>query len=387
MNMHDFYLPIGPINPSLKEPTCIKLNLDGNIIKIAKLQLGYTHKGIEGLLEGKKIEQALYIVQRICGICSFCHSNGFNQSIEKMLNYDAPKRVKFIRTLIAELERIQSHSLWMGFMFHEFGFETMFQSLLRDREYILEIFEKVTGGRIHHAINKPKTVRYDLREQDIKFILERMKILEKEFTKYLDIVKKDKITKKRLENVGIISKQMAKRYCLVRPIARASGLNNDIRQKHPYDAYPYLDFDVMVNRTGDAYARLGVRLMEILESIKIIRQLIHNLPDEKIPDPKLVFIKEGVATSQVEAPRGENFYFTIVKENRIDRVKIRTPTFAVINILPILLENRPIGDVPVILHSLDPCFSCMERIIIVKDNKTEVLNEDAFLHKYCGLHH
>ncbi len=384
--MHDFSLPIGPVNPSIKEPTCIKLNLDGNTIQEARLQLGYVHKGIEHLLEGKKIEQALYIVERICGICSFCHSNCFNQSIEKMLDYEAPKRVKFIRTLVTELERIQSHMLWTGFMFHEFGFNSMFQFLLRDREHILEIFERVTGGRVHHAINKPKTVRYDLRGQDIRFILEKMNILEKQFNKYLGIVKTDKITKERLMNVGIITKEKAKKFCLVGPNARASGINNDIRNKHPYDAYPFVDFDVMTSKQGDAYARLTVRFMEVLESIKIIRQLMKDLPEEEIPKPQLVFIEEAMATSQVEAPRGENFYFTIVKDNRVDRVKIRTPTFATINILPDLLENKPIGDVPVVLHSRDPCFSCMERVIVVKENKKEVLDEHAFIHKYCHRH-
>jgi len=214
-----------------------------------------------------------------------------------------------------------------------------------------------------------------------------MKILEKQFNEYLDIIKKDKVTKERLVNVGIITRQQAKRYCLVGPTSRASGFNNDIREKHPYDAYPYLDFDVMVSKQGDAYARLTVRLTEVFESIKIIRQLMKNLPKGEIPKSKLVFIKEGIATSQVEAPRGENFYFTIIKENKVERVKIRTPTFALINILPTLLENRPIGDVPVILHSLDPCFSCMERVIIVKDKKREVLDEHTFLHKYCDHHH
>ena len=122
----------------------------------------------------------------------------------------------------------------------------------------------------NNAINKPKTVRYDLRKQDIKFILEKMKILEERFTEYLDIIKKDKVTKERLENVGIIPKQKAKRYCLVGPTARASGFNNDIRVKHPYDAYPYLDFDSIVSKQGDAYARMTLRLMEVFESIKII---------------------------------------------------------------------------------------------------------------------
>jgi Ni,Fe-hydrogenase III large subunit len=385
--MHDFSLPIGPVNPSIKEPTCIKLNLDGNLIKEAHLQLGYVHKGIEHLLEEKRIEQALHIAQRICGICSFCHSNGFNQSIEKMLNFDAPKRVKFIRTLLTELERIQSHTLWMGFMFHEFGFETMFQYLLRDREHILEVFEKVTGGRVHHGMNRPKTLRNDVSEGDVKFILDKMDIIEKRYQGYLQTVKTDKVTKERLVNVGIIPKKKAKRYCLVGPNARASGFKVDIRKDHPYDAYPYLDFDIIVGKNGDAYTRLSLRLLEVLESVKIIRQLLKDLPEGEIPKPKPVFIEEGMATSQVEAARGENFYFTIIRDNRTERVKVRTPTFAIINILPSLLENHPIGNVPVILHSLDPCFSCMERVIVVKDKKREVLDEHAFLHKYCDHHH
>ncbi|MEM5793459.1 MAG: nickel-dependent hydrogenase large subunit [Candidatus Aenigmatarchaeota archaeon] len=385
--MHDFSLPIGPVNPSIKEPTCLKLELSGEIIRSAKLQLGYAHKGIEHLLEDKRIEQALYISERICGICSFCHSNCFNLSIEKMLNFDPTKRVKYIRTLVAELERIQSHTLWMGFMFHEFGFNSMFQYLLRDREHILEIFEKFTGGRVHHAINKPKTVRYDLTEDDSKFIINKMNIIEKEFKKYLEMVKKDETIKRRLIEIGTITKDKAIKYCLVGPTARASGINNDIRIKHPYDAYPFIEFDVIIDDNGDAYSRLCLRLLEVLESIKIIRQIIRDLPKEEIPKPQLVFIEKGFSTAQVEAPRGENFYFTIVKNNKIDRVKIRTPTFANINIIPSLLEGRNISDVPIILHSIDPCFSCMERILIIKDKKREVLNEHDFLHKYCDHHH
>ena len=380
--MHDFTVPFGPQHPSMKEPTCLRLSLDGNYIREAKIRMGYTHRGIEKLLEGKRIEQALFIVEKICGICSYAHSGCFNQVIEKMLKYDATKRVKYIRTLVAELERIHSHALWAGFMMHEIGFQTLFQYFLRDREHILEIFERITGGRVHHAINKPRTVRNDITEDDIKFILEKMKIIEKQFSEYLRIIEKDKIIKARLMDVGIISKQQAKRYCLVGPTARASGVNNDIRKKDPYEAYQDVDFYVIVGKRGDAFTRTVVRIKEIFESIKIIRQLLKNMPEGKIPKSSLVYIQEAMETGRVEAPRGENFYFVKVRDNKIERARIRTPTFATINILPVLLENMEIGDTPVILDSLDPCFACMERVIVVKDGKTEVLNEDGFRKKY-----
>jgi len=380
--MHDSTIPFGPMHPALKEPACIKVSLDGNIIREAKIRLGYAHKGIEQFLEGKKVEQALHIVQRICGICSFCHSNCFIQAIEKILDYDSPRRVKYIRALISEIERIQSHTLWAGFMMHEIGFETMFQYFMRDREHVLEIFERITGGRVHHGINKPKTVKYDITDSDIRFILDKMKILEKQFAEYLEVIQKNKIIKKRLENVGVISKETAKRFCLVGPIARASGVINDIRKKDPYCAYSELDFDVIAGKKGDAQTRSIVRIREAIESIKIIKQLLKNIPDQEIPKSSLVFIKEGMSVGRVEAPRGENFHMIKIENNAIERAKIRPPTFAIIEILPMLLENRLVGDIPVIVASLDPCFSCLERIIVAKDKKIEVLNENEFRHKY-----
>lgn len=380
--MHDYTIPFGPQHKAIKEPICIKLSLDGNIIREAKFRLGYVHRGIEHLLEGKRIEQALFIAEKICGICSYAHSGCFNQTIERMLKFDPTRRVKYIRTLIAELERIHSHSLWAGFMLHEIGFGTMFQYFMRDREHVLEIFERITGGRVHHAINKPRTVRHDISESDKRFILNKMSRLEERISDYLETIEKDPVIKSRLVDVGIIDKKRAKRYCLVGPVVRASGIKNDIRKNDPYEAYDEMDFDVIIGKSGDAHERMIVRMKEILESIKIIRQLLKNMPEGRIPKSSLVFIEEAMETGRVEAPRGENFYMVRVKENKVYRAKIRTPTFATIGILPVLLENREIGDVPVVIASLDPCFGCMERLIVIKNGKQEVLTEDDFRRKY-----
>ena len=380
--MHDFTIPIGPQHPSIKEPTCLRLSLEGNYIREAEIRFGYAHRGIEKLLEDKRIEKALQIAQRICGICSFAHSGCFVQAIERMLEYDAPTRVKYIRTLIAELERIHSHCLWMGVMMHEIGFETMFQYFLREREHVLEIFERITGGRVHHGINRVKTVRYDITNHDIGFILKKMDVLKKNISTYLRIVEKNRSIKSRLVDVGVISRNQAKRYCLVGPVARASGISKDIRRDDQYEAYSMIDFDVIVADTGDAYTRTIVRMKEILESISIITKLLKNMPGGNIPPCSPVFIGMGRAIGRVEAPRGENFHLLLVKHNKIERARIRPPTFANISILPSLLENREVGDTPVILNSLDPCFSCMERVIILKDGKTEVLTEHEFRRKY-----
>jgi len=143
-----------------------------------------------------------------------------------------------------------------------------------------------------------------------------------------------------------------------------------------------VDFEVITAEDGDAHARAIVRLREIMESIRIIRQLLTNMPLEKIPEPRRFIIEEGKEIGRVEAPRGENFHFIKIKDKKIDRIRIRPPTFSNIGILTQLLKDREVGDVPVILASLDPCFACMERVIVVKEGKTEVLTEDDFRHKY-----
>jgi NADH-quinone oxidoreductase subunit D len=380
--MHDFTIPIGPQHIGIDEPTCLKVSLDGNYIVDTDLRLGYVHRGIEKLLEGKRLEQGLQIVDRICGICSVAHPSCYTRVVEKILNYDPPERVKYLRTLVAELARIQSHIFWAGFMLHELGFETMLEYFLRDREHILEVLERITGNRVHFAYHKIGSVRNDISEEDIHFTLKKIGIIEKQISVYMKTIATDNVIKARLVNVGIIRKNDAKKYSLVGPNARASGVKIDIRKNDPYDAYDRLDFDLISENNGDAYSRMLVRIREIFESIKIIRQVLKNLPEGKIPSSIPLFIEEGVDIGRVEAPRGENFYFMKIKDRKIDRIRIRPPTLNFMSILKKLLEGREIGDVPVILASLDPCFACMERVVVVKEGKEEVLTEDEFRHKY-----
>jgi len=380
--MHDYTIPIGPHHPAIDEPACLRVSLDGNYIVDANIRLGYTHKGIEKLLEGKRINQGLHIVDHICGICSVAHPSCYVMVIEKMLNYEPLERVNYIRTLLSELGRIQSHIFWSGFMLHEIGFETMLAYFLREREHALEILERLTGNRSHFAAHKVRTVKNDITEEDVRFILNKIKIIEKKIPGYMKIVKKDKVIRARLVDVGTITRREAEKYSLVGPIARGSGLRVDVRKDDPYEAYDEVDFDMMLEWSGDAYARMIVRLREIMESIRIVKQVLKNMPKGKIPPISPVIIEEGMETGRVEAPRGENFHMIKIKDRKIDRARIRPPTFNFMSIFTKLLEGREVGDVPVILASLDPCFACMERVIVIKDGKKEVLTENGFRRKY-----
>jgi Ni,Fe-hydrogenase III large subunit len=381
--MHDYTIPIGPQHPTLKEPMCIRVSLDGNIIKDVNIRMGYTHKGIEKVLEGKNPDSALYVSQRICGICSAAHENAYCRTVEGILNFVPEEKVKLLRALMMELERMHSHILWLGVIAHEIGYETLFMYFWREREKIIDIFEKMTGGRVHHNFNKIRTVRFDFEYANRQFILKRLNSVDKKIRDYLSEFNSDNVIRSRLKDVGVITNVDAKKYCLIGPNARASGVSCDIRKYDPpYGIYKQFDFNEIVEDRGDSFARTSVRLRELLESIKIIKQILDKMPKKKIPKFSFTNVPDGEGIGRVEAPRGELFYYLKFKDNKIYRAKIRTPTFGYFKIAEKVLLNRRIGDVPVIVGSLDPCFSCLERVMVVKDGKTEFLNETNFRRKY-----
>ncbi|MBW2966395.1 nickel-dependent hydrogenase large subunit, partial [Candidatus Woesearchaeota archaeon] len=172
--MHDYTVPIGPQHPALKESMCIRVSLEGNYIQDVNIRMGYMHKGVEKVLEGKNPDSALYVSQRICGICSAAHENAYTRTVEDILKFEVSEKVKLLRAMMMELERIHSHLLWTGFMAHEIGYETLFMYFWREREKVIEIFEKISGGRVHHNYNKIKTVRYDLEKGDKELILKNL---------------------------------------------------------------------------------------------------------------------------------------------------------------------------------------------------------------------
>jgi NADH-quinone oxidoreductase subunit D len=370
-------MPIGPQHPALKEAIFLKFNMKGNMVESVDLNTGYMHKGIERMLDGTTPQKALIRVERICGICSQAHSQCFTNAVEGLLpDLKIPMKARMQRMIMGELERIHSHLLWVGVLIHEIGLQTAFMLFWRERERIMDCFDALTGGRVHHAVNAVGSSKYDFSKEDLKLVKEKLKKVDEFILNHLDVVETHDVIVSRFKGTGVISKKLAEEYNLIGPNGRASGLKTDIRINYPYELYDEFKFKVIVEKEGDVYARMIVRLKEILESIKIIREAMARMPATKLKFNYFNFhIKEGMSVSRVEAPRGELLHFLAVKDNIIQRAKLRTPTFLYMNIYPVILSNIDITDVPVVLESMDPCFSCMERTLVSKNGKSMLLKK------------
>lgn len=361
-------IPIGPVYPALKEPVNIRVTLNKEVITDIDLRLGYAHRGIEALAQKRNIIQSLYLVERICGICSHSHATCYSQTIEEIGQIDPPVRAIYIRTFIAELERIHSHMLWLGVTAYGIGFDTFFMYAMRIREQVMDIFEEITGNRVHHSLNTIGGTRADLNPQAINKIQACMSEVEQTAKYMLDILH-SKTVENRLKGVGVLTKEDAEKFCVVGPIARASGIEYDVRTEDPYGAYEELkkEFSKVTSSKGDSFARAEVRILEMMESRKIINAILNNLPTGPIRADGSALklsrgIKEGEAISRIEAPRGELLYYakTDGKEG-LKRLKIRTPTLANIICLKTLLKGLEVADIPVVVASIDPCISCADR--------------------------
>jgi membrane-bound hydrogenase subunit alpha len=360
-------IPIGPQHPALKEPESFRVILEGEKIVGVTLRMGYNHRGIEKACEERTYIQDLYLIERVCGICSHSHSTCFVQAVETIAGVEVPQRALYIRTLVGELERIHSHLLWLGVAGHEIGFDTLFMYSWRDREIVMDILADITGNRVNYGINTYGGVKKDISKEHLQKILKAMDTLEERTKYYIQVATEEITLINRLSNVGILTKADVEALDAVGPVARASGVDRDIRRDDPYAAYDQVSFKVISVNNEDVYGRTLVRVGELMESYSIVRQVINNLPDGPISVKVPRKIPEGEAFSRYEAPRGEDVHY--VKSNGSDkpeRVKLRAPTLA--NIKPMLkmLENYNLADLPIIVAAIDPCFSCTDRSISIK---------------------
>ncbi|MBS7640341.1 MAG: nickel-dependent hydrogenase large subunit [Candidatus Bathyarchaeia archaeon] len=379
-------IPFGPVHPALKEPVLLRISVRGEEIIDVDMTLGHVHRGIESLAEGRNLIQTLYLIERICGICSHSHTTCFIQALEEIGSIIPSERALYLRTLIFEMERIHSHLLLLGVMAYEIGFDTLFMFTWHVREKILDLFEKITGNRIHHAMNTIGGVRWDLTSQMAGEVKAYMREIEKS-TKYIHSAFTDGTVEKRICNLGVLDYNDAIKLCVVGPTARGSGVNIDVRKDHPYAAYDELkgDFSVITRKDGDVYARTEVRIFEVFESINIIKAILDRLPNGSIRPEENVFrimkrIPEGEAVSLVEAPRGELLYFVKTDgKGGLIRLKVRTPTFSNLLSLKRMLVGCEIADIPVIVASIDPCLSCTNRVTIINQEKgkSKVIDMDS----------
>jgi len=239
------------------------------------------------------------------------------------------------------------------------------------------VFDEPTGNRVHHSPDLVGTAKRSFGKKELDFMLEKLDTIENEMKDLREVMRTHDVITRRFKKHGNINKKMAKDLGLVGPTARASGINYDVRKNAPYMAYAIKELTVkpVVRDTGDSYTRSMNRLDEIFESMRLLRKAAEMIdPKEAVPKKPPFFVKEGFGMGRSEAPRGENFHFINVENNRIVRMKLRTPTLANVISYSQILEGEDITDVPVIIGSLDPCISCMERVAVIKDKKEEVWN-------------
>lgn len=367
-----FVVPIGPQHPALKEPGHFEFTVDGEQVTGASVRLGYAHRGIEKATEGRNWVQNLYLLERICGICSHVHATAYCLGVEKLAGVTAPPRAQAIRVLVAELERIHSHLLWLGVAAHEAGFDTLFMYSWRDRETVMDILEALTGNRVNYSANLLGGVKFDLTPELTDKIYKGLELLEERTHQYMDVVTSDATLLQRTRGVGVTNREQAEAFGLVGPTARASGVERDIRAEAPYAAYPDFPIKVVTATAGDLEARFVVRLQELFEAYRLIRAVLEKLPPGELQARMPRKIKPAETISRVEAPRGELFYF--IKSNGTDqpeRIKVRTPTLCNLASVCELAIGSQLADVPMILAGVDPCFSCNDRMVTVYSGDTD----------------
>jgi Ni,Fe-hydrogenase III large subunit len=366
-------LPLGPFFPVLEEPSQWRLFVDGETVVGADYRGFFNHRAIEKLADSVLTwNQVVSLAERICGICGCVHSSAYCQAVEEAAGLEVPLRARLVRTFVLELERVQSHLLWLGIAGHIVGFDYLFMQAWKLREPLMWLAEFVTGSRKHFACNLVGGVALDVPRARHARILEVTATLEREALELVRALQGDDALVARLKGVGALTPAEVRALGAVGPTARGSGSTLDVRRDHPYAAYDLMRFDVVTYDGGDNWARTRVRLDEIFQSLAILRQCVARLAElpeggllaplpERIPAGR-----EGMGA--VEAARGEVFHYLLTGERPgPERWRVRAPSYQNLQSVPVMLASgATVADVPITLGSVDPCFSCTERMEVVQ---------------------
>jgi membrane-bound hydrogenase subunit alpha len=391
-----YHIPVGPIHPALKEPVFFEFEIDGERIVDVDVKLGHVHRAVEWASRKRNPVQILYLAERICGICSYCHPAAFALAVEDAADVVIPERAEYLRVIQGELERVTSHILWAGVAAHEIGFDTVLFLTWQIRERALDLTEFLTGNRITKGIIMIGGIRRDITKDMLPRIQKDLDYFKECYGKLGKIFLEDKTIKLRSQGAGILEKEDALKLCAVGPTTRASGVKKDVRVDTSYFAYGDLDIncitpaDLSGTVTGDVYDRIIQRLLEVKQSIDLIEQCVDKMPGgDIVAEPKIAKLLNqlkkvnGEGVGRHEAPRGEVIHYVKLDGNDAPFTwKVRAPTYN--NILPWIpmLKGEQIADIPIVAASTDPCMSCTNRVGIVKDgNKYELTKEQ--LHKMC----
>ncbi|MDO5845336.1 MAG: nickel-dependent hydrogenase large subunit [Methanocorpusculum sp.] len=394
-----YKVPIGPIHPALKEPVHIELTVEGEEVTAADFTPGQTHRGIEWMGLSRNPVQIVHLTDRICGICGVTHSLAFARAVEQIADINAPERADYVRTIIAEFERIQSHLLWAGVAAHELGFDTLFYLAWRVREEAMDAIELITGNRVNYDIIQIGGTRRDITPDQTEKIKACLAVYKDLFGKLKKLFLEDAVIRARCIGTGLLSMEKAAAYSTVGPTARASGLPADLRVDYPYCAYGDLDIKPVMpgaygkEADGDTYDRIVVRIFEIAQSIEIIETCLDNMPagpvlyEEKVAKILALCKKaSGEAVGRHEAPRGECLHYVKMDNAESPAAwKVKASSYSNLHVWPLILKGNQLADIPVIVASVDPCLSCTDRVLVTRDGEHPAIYTKEDLSKMSYL--
>jgi NADH-quinone oxidoreductase subunit D/NADH-quinone oxidoreductase subunit C/D len=352
----EYFINMGPQHPSTHGVLRLVLTLDGEIIRKVEPHIGYIHRSIEKMCERDSYQQIVHLTDRMDYLSCHINNEAVCLAVEMALQLEVPERVKVIRTIIAELQRLSSHQLWWGVMGMDLGAITTFLYGFRDREMITDIFEETCGARLTMNYNVPGGLMFDIHPNFQRRTKAFVKHFRKKLPEYDDLLSNNVIFRQRTEGIGILSKADAISFGVTGPTGRASGFSCDVRKHYPYSAYNQVQFKEILRTEGDCYARYRCRIDEMWESLAIIEQLIDNIPEGpyKVPTRAVIKLPKGEWYQRVETARGEFGVYIISDGQRSPyRLKFRSPGFSNLSALDHMARGCKIADLIAIMATID----------------------------------
>jgi NADH-quinone oxidoreductase subunit D len=366
-------LNMGPQHPSTHGVLRLVLHLRGETAVRAIPVIGYLHRGVEKLSESLAWDQLAPIYERDDYLAPTANSLGYCVAVERLGAFQVPRRAAWIRVLVAELQRLSSHLVWLGTWGLDLGGAlgggtTLYMYAFREREKILDWLEAFSGTRFHTNVNVIGGVRYDLDAEMATAARTLAGELERSLDELWAMTGTGAVFTSRTRGVGTIPRDLALGLGVTGPVLRASGVRHDVRRAAPYDAYAELDFDVPVRDAGDAYARFEVRIDEMRQSLRLVRQVLDGLPAgpvfsrKPLKNPKAAKVPAGETYAAVESPRGELGFYLVSDGKALPwRLKINAPSFCNLQVVPHVVPGHLVADVVTILGSLDPVLGDVDR--------------------------
>ena len=361
--MSNFTIPVGPLHVALEEPMYFRIDVHGETVNHVAINAGHVHRGIEYLVTKRNVFQNVVLTERICSLCSNSHPQAYSMAIEQIAGLIVPPRAEYLRAIADEIKRIASHLFNVGILAHLVGFDSLFMHVMEVRERMQDVKESIFGNRMDIGANTIGGVRYDIDPERIGFLQQQLDAIEPEIEEIISIYSTDNSILRRTKGIGVLSHAEALDCGVVGPVARAAGINYDVRVKAPYAAYDRLQVPVHTLSDGDVWSRAMIRLQEAHTSIDLIRQCLAALPEgPTVATEERPPIPPGEAIAKCEAPRGELIYYVRMTDSpKPERVKWRVPSFLNWDALGIMLNQTKVADIAIIVNSIDPCISCTER--------------------------